>query len=141
MVRSFLDPFEALFNLQRSLESQRASGWLNQGLSGSGAYPLLNVFRKGDDVVVITELPGLKRDDVDIQVHGNRLRIAGRKTVEYGDDASLHRRERLAGTFDRTVALPVEVEADQVKAEYRNGVLTLLLPRAERDKPKSIPIN
>jgi HSP20 family protein len=141
MVRSYPDPFETLFNLQRSLESFRASDWLNRGLSGSGAYPLLNVFRKGDDVVVITELPGLNRDDVDIQVHGNRLRISGRKTIDYGDGASLHRRERLAGTFDRTVALPVEVDADGVKAEYRNGVLALLLPRAERDKPKSITIN
>lgn len=141
MIQYFSDPFETLLKLQRSLDAFRSSDWLSRGLSGGGSYPLLNVFRKGDDLVVITELPGLKRDDIDVQVHGKRLRISGRKTIDYGEEASLHRRERLAGTFDRTVALPVEIDAANVKAEYRNGVLALLLPRAERDKPKSIAIN
>ena len=55
-------------------------------------------------------------------------------------DASLHRRERREGHFDRTITIPIEVDADRVKAEYRDGILSLLLPRAERDKPNSITI-
>jgi HSP20 family protein len=55
--------------------------------------------------------------------------------------ASLHRRERLSGEFDRAVTIPIQIDADQVKAEYRNGMLALFLPRAERDKPKSISIS
>ncbi|MDJ0942299.1 MAG: Hsp20/alpha crystallin family protein [Kiloniellales bacterium] len=140
MARLFPDPFETLFNLQRSLDAFRASDWLARGPSGRGGYPPLNVFRQGDDFVILTELPGIRREDVDIRVHGDRIRIAGRKSIDYGEGVSLHRRERISGAFDRTVAIPVEVDADRVKAEYRDGVLALFLPRAERDKPKSITV-
>jgi HSP20 family protein len=141
MVRLIPDPFETLFNIQRSLDAFQASDWLSRGPSSSGAYPPLNVFRQGDDFVVITELPGIQREDVEIQVQGDRVRIAGKKAVQYEEGASLHRRERIAGNFDRSIAVPIEVDADRVKAEYHNGILALLLPRAERDKPKSITIS
>ena len=134
------DPFDALLQFQRALDSFRTSGWLGSGPSASGAYPPLNVFRKGDDIVVITELPGIRKSELNIQVKGNTIRIAGTKSVTYGDKAALHRRERLAGSFDRAIALPLEVDADRVKAEYHDGVLALYLPRAERDKPKSIAV-
>jgi HSP20 family protein len=58
---------------------------------------------------------------------------------KYGDPAALHSRERLAGRFDRAITVPVEIDAAHVKAECRDGILALYLPRAERDKPKSIP--
>lgn len=141
MARLFPDPFETLFNLQRNLDAFRASDWLARGPSSMGTYPPLNVFRQGDDFVIVTELPGIHRDDVDIQVHGDRIRIAGKKAIDYGEGASLHRRERIAGAFDRTVAIPIEVDAERVRAEYRDGILALFLPRAERDKPKSITIS
>jgi HSP20 family protein len=101
----------------------------------------VNIFRKGDDLVVITEIPGIQREDVEVQVHGDRLRISGKKAIQYDEGASLHRRERIAGHFDRTITIPIQVDADRVKAEYHDGVLALLLPRAERDKPKSITIS
>jgi HSP20 family protein len=137
----FSDPFETLLNLQQMLDAFRSSNWLEQSVSGTGAYPPINVFRKGDDFVVITELPGVDKSELDIQVKGNTIRIAGAKPVEYGEKAGLHRRERLAGRFDRAVSIPVEIDADQVKAEYRDGMLALFLPRAERDKPRSIKLN
>jgi HSP20 family protein len=140
MARRIPDPFETLFNIQRSLDASRASDWLSGGPSGTGSYPPLNVFRQGDDFVVITELPGIQREDVEIQVQGNRVRIAGKKAVHYEEGASLHRRERIAGSFDRSIAIPIEVDADRVKADYHDGILALFLPRAERDKPKSITI-
>lgn len=134
-------PFEALFNLQRALDQSRTSDWLGRSPSGAGTYPPVNVFRQGDNFVVIAELAGTRRDDVDIQIHENQVRISGTKTIGYGEGASLHRRERTAGKFDRTISIPVEVDSDRVKAEYRNGVLALLLPQAERHKPKSVAIN
>jgi HSP20 family protein len=134
------DPFEALFRLQQGLDAFRTSDWLQSGPSGSGSYPPVNVFRKGDDFVVITEVPGIDKSNLEIQVQGNTLRIAGAKSVNYPEEASLHRRERLAGRFDRAVTLPVGIEADGVKAECRDGILVLLLPRAEREKPKSIKV-
>jgi HSP20 family protein len=135
-----MDPFDALSSLQQALEAFRESEWLTAGLSGRGAYPPVNVFRKGDDFVVVAEVPGVEKAELDIQVKSNTLRLAGVKSVTYPDKASLHRRERLGGRFDRTVTLPVEIDADGVKAECRDGVLALWLPRAERDKPKSIPV-
>ena len=135
-----MDPFDALSGLQQALEVFRESEWLTAGLSGRGAYPPLNVFRKGDDFIVVAEVPGVQKSDLDIQVKSNTLRLAGVKSASYPDKASLHRRERLAGRFDRTVSLPVEIDADGVKAECRDGVLALWLPRAERDKPKAIPV-
>ncbi len=135
-----IDPFDALSRLQQALDSYRASDWLTAGPSGGGAYPLLNVFRKGDDFMVVAEVPGVQKSDLDVQVKGNTIRLAGLKSVAYPEKASLHRRERLEGQFDRSVTLPVEIDEDGVKAEYRDGILALYLPRAERDKPKSIPV-
>jgi len=136
----FPDPFDALSSLQQALDTFRSSGWLASGPSGGGSYPPVNVFRKGDDFIVITEVPGINRSNLEVQVKGNTIRLAGTKSVSYPEKASLHRRERLAGRFDRAVTLPVEIDPDAVKAECRDGILALFLPRAERDKARSIQI-
>ena len=136
----FSDPFDALVSFQQALDSFRDSSWLDAGLSGGGAYPPMNVFRKGDDFIVITELPGVKKSDRDVQVKGRTLRLSGVKSVDFPEKAAVHRRERLAGRFDRAVTMPVEINPDGVKAEYRDGVLALYLPQAESAKPKSIKI-
>lgn len=134
------DPFDALSSFQQALDAFRASGWLEAGPSGGGAYPPLNVFRKGDDFVVIAEVPGVMKSDLEVQVKGSTIRLSGAKSVSYSEKAAVHRRERLGGEFDRAVTLPVEIDPDGVKAEYRDGILALFLPRAERDKPKSIKV-
>lgn len=135
------DPFESLFNLQRTLDAFHASSWLQSSPSASGTYPPLNVFSKDHDFVVITELPGIDKADLDIQVKGNTIRIAGTKAVTFPEKSGVHRRERLAGRFDRAVTLPIEVDADKVKAEFHDGILALYLPRAEHDKPRSIKLS
>ena len=135
------DPFDTLVQLQQALDAFRTSSWLEAGPSGTGAYPPLNVFRKGDDFVAITEVPGIAKADLEIQVKGNTLRLGGRKSVDYPEKASLHRAERLAGRFDRAITLPVEIDAEKVKAECHDGILALYLPRAERDKPRTIKLN
>ena len=61
--------------------------------------------------------------------------------MNYGDKVSVHRRERVAGTFDRTITLPVQIDPEGIKAEFRDGILALHIPRAESDKPKSIKIS
>jgi HSP20 family protein len=135
-----MDPFDALSSFQQALDAYRTSSWLDSGVSGGGAYPPVNVFRKGDDFIIIAELPGVKKSDLDVQVKGRTIRLAGAKTVNYPEKAALHRRERLAGRFDRAVSMPVEINPEGVKAEYRDGVLALFLPRAESEKPKSIKV-
>jgi HSP20 family protein len=137
LIQNFLDP---LLGLQQALESISGNSWLDASPSGAGAYPPVNVFRRGEDFVVVAEVPGVKKADLEVQVKGNTIRLAGTKSVAHADKASLHRRERLAGRFDRALTLPIEIDADGVKAECHDGILAVLLPRAERDKPKSIPV-
>jgi HSP20 family protein len=136
----FGDPFDALSSLQQALDSFRSSSWLASGPSGGGSYPPMNVFRKGDDFIIITEVPGIKKSDLEIQVKGNTIRVSGTKSVSYPEKAGVHRRERLAGRFDRAVTLPLEIDAENVKAESRDGILALFLPRSQGDKPRSIQV-
>lgn len=140
MAMLFGDPFDTLLKFQHMLDTFRTSSWLGSGPSGGGGYPPLNVFRKGDDIVVITEVPGIRKSDLKIEVKGKTIRISGTKAVTYGDRVALHRRERLAGHFDRAITVPVEIDPEAVKAECRDGILALYLPRAERDRPKTINI-
>ena len=140
MALLFSDPVDALRKFQQALDTSRASSWLDSSPSGSGAYPPLNVFRRGDDLVVITELPGIRKEELQVQVKGNTIRLAGTKSVSYAEKASVHRRERLAGRFDRAITIPFEIDADKVKAECRDGVLAVVVPRHEREKPRSVKI-
>ena len=136
----FSSPFDTLLGLQQALDAFRTSGWLDAGPSGGGAYPPVNVFRKGDHFVVLAEVPGVRKSDLELQVKGNTIRISGTKTVTYPEQAGVHRRERLGGRFDRALTLPVEIDVEGVRAECRDGILALLLPRAARDKPRTVQV-
>jgi HSP20 family protein len=91
-------------------------------------------------MLAIVELPGVEKKDLQIEAKENSIRIFGKKTVEYPDDASLHRRERLAGDFDRTLSLPVQLMRTASKLSTGDGILALFLAPAERDKPRNIKI-
>ena len=132
---------DALFDFQRALESRLESDWLRGATAGTGAFPPINVFQQGDNLVAIIELAGVNKSDLEIQAKDGTIRISGKKNVAYPEKVSLHRRERLSGTFDRTLTVPIQIDADRIKAEYRDGVLALFIPRAESDKPRSISIN
>lgn len=141
MVIRMRDPFETLLSLQRAMDDAMRRDWFGTLTSGRGAFPPVNVFRRGEDYVIVAELPGVKKEDLDVQVKGNTVRIQGKKTIDYADDVSVHRRERAAGQFDRTLTLPAKIDADKVTAEYRDGVLTLTLPPVAAEKPRSVTIN
>jgi HSP20 family protein len=140
MVTTFTDAFDALFNLQRALEARLESGWLQDLTTSRGPFPPINVFQRGEDILAIVELPGVDKSDLQIQVNENTIRISGRKAVEFPEGVSVHRRERVRGDFDRTLSLPVQLDPDGIKAEYRDGILALFLPRTESDKPRTIAI-
>ncbi len=135
-----MDPFDALFRLQRALDTRLDSDWLSSATTGAGAFPPINLFQQGHDYVAVIELPGIKPDLLNVEAKESSLRISGTKSVDYSDKASLHRRERIAGSFDRTITLPVRIDPDRIQAEYRDGILALFIPRAESDKPRSIKI-
>jgi HSP20 family protein len=136
----FPEPFGTLVDLQNALDVFRRSDWLQSSPSAGGSYPPLNIFRKGDGFTLVAEVPGINRSDLEIQVSGRTIRLSGFKSVQYPEKASVHRRERLQGRFDRSITLPIEVDQDGVTAECRDGILAVTLPRAERDTPRSIRI-
>jgi HSP20 family protein len=121
----FPDPFGTLLGLQNALESARRGDWLESSPSAGGSYPPLNVFRKGDDFVLVAEVPGIGKSDLDIQVKGRTVRLSGSKSVKYPDQASVHRRERLQGRFDRSITLPVEIDQDRVTGIWEEGIVGL----------------
>jgi HSP20 family protein len=139
MVTAFADPFDALFNLQRALEARTSSDWLQNQTTSQGPFPPINVFQRGD-ILAIIELPGIDKGQLQIEAKENTIRISGRKVIAY-PEGSMHRRERVSGEFDRTLSLPVRLDPDGIRAEYRDGVLALFLPRSERDKPRTIQIS
>jgi HSP20 family protein len=104
-------------------------------------FPLLNVVKSDDSFVVTAEIPGMDTGDLDIKVEGDTLTLKGeRKPEQLGDDVSYHRRERASGTFQRSLTLPSNVEPEEVKANYADGVLTITLPLAKSARPKQISI-
>ena len=141
MFASFSDPLEALSMLQRALDAHIASAWMGRGTAAIGSFPPINIFKKDDDFVAVVELPGIDKNDLEIEAKENTIRVRGKKTVTYGEQASVHRRERVAGVFDRTLSVPIRIEPDRIKAEYRDGILALFIPRAEADKPRSIKVS
>ena len=134
------DPFETLFAFQRALENRLSSDWLGTSTAATGTYPPINVFQQGDDLVAIVELPGVDKQNLNIQAKENTIRIAGQKTINYPENVSVHRRERLSGAFDRTLVVPMQIDSDRIQAEYNDGLLALFIPRAEKDKPRTIQV-
>ncbi len=107
----------------------------------TGWAPALDVFEDKDNYVVSTELPGMKREDIQVSFHDGVLSISGeRKSEAKHKDAELHRAERYFGKFERAVTLPSAVAEDKVSAQYKDGVLTVTLPKTEAAKPKQIDV-
>jgi len=104
--------------------------------------PAVDLYEDKDNVIVKAEVPGLKKEDINISLHNGVLNISGeRKNEEEVEGAETHRSERFVGRFNRTVTLPSEVKGDQVKAQYADGILTITLPKAEEAKPRQIQVN
>ena len=107
-----------------------------------GEFPALNIWADQENAMVTAEVPGLNADDLNISVVGDTLTLAGSRRAEEGqEEQKYHRRERWQGNFSRTIQLPFRINAEQVDASYRNGILRVLLPRAEADKPQRISIS
>jgi HSP20 family protein len=107
----------------------------------SGWTPVLDVYEDKENVIVKAELPGMKREEIEVSLHEGCLSISGeRKAEEKHKDSEQYRSERYVGRFQRTVSLPTPVAGDKVKAQYKDGVLTITLPKTEEAKPRQIDI-
>ena len=117
----------------------RPRGWLTAA-DGMGMLPL-DVYESDDEVTVRASIPGVSSDNIDISVMGTTLTIKGEKSEDREEKkGNYHLRERHYGAFQRSVNLPSQVNVDRAKAEFKDGVLILTLPKVEEAKPKSIKV-
>lgn len=118
-----------LAELARS--SQLLSGWT----------PAFDVYEDKDNFYVRAELPGMRKEDIDLSLHNGSLSISGeRKSDDKLKEVEVYRSERFFGRFQRTITLPTQVAVEKIKAQYKDGILGVTLPKAEEAKPKHIEV-
>ena len=118
--------------------------WANVGRQSqlfSGWAPALDLYQNNDEVVAIVELPGMRKEDIEISLHDGTLTISGERSSGSSNGETAERSERFSGKFRRSITLPARVEAGKVSASYKDGILTVKLPKAEEAKPKQIKVN
>lgn len=134
------DPFRSLQDDLESLLTQ-FEGEFNGGSTLRVAAPSLDLVETDKAFQARLDMPGIKPNDIDIEVTGNTLRISGERKEEKEEKGkTYHRVERRYGTFARSVTLPCEVQEDKIEAECRDGVLTVTLPKTEQAKTKKIKV-
>jgi HSP20 family protein len=140
------DPFREFTHLQDRINRvfSDAYGRADDGLTTSGAWvPPVDVYQNGDhEVVLMAELPSMKREDIDITVDSGTLTIKGEKRMAADfKEEQFHRVERHYGAFSRSFSLPQTIDASKVAADYKDGVLTVRLPMREEAKPRQIKVD
>jgi HSP20 family protein len=107
----------------------------------AGVFPLINLTESKDSYFIRAELPGVVAGDLDIQATANSISVSGeRKLPSENKDARWHRREREAGKFSRMISMPSEIDPNKVDASMVNGILTVVVPKAEVSKPRQITV-
>jgi len=140
------NPFREMENML-----ERYTQATGRGLSASNSdsdlgmpewSPTVDIEENDDNFKVTADLPGVKKDDIEVRLDNGVLSITGEKRVdkETGKGTRQHRTERFRGTFSRRFSLPSSIDADKVNADYKDGVLTLAIPKVESEKPKSVEI-
>jgi HSP20 family protein len=142
---SLWSPFDRLSTLReqmnRLFDLSLPEATHDGGLFG-GWTPPLDIYQDKDNVFVKAELPGLKKEEIEISLHDGVLSIGGeRKHEEESKKGESFRSERFFGRFQRSVTLPTPVDASKVTATYKDGILAVTLPKSEEAKPKQIQVN
>jgi HSP20 family protein len=105
-------------------------------------FPAMDLHEDADQLMVTAELPGMKKEDINVSLHENTLTVSGEKKCEDQEKSGeSYRSERCYGRFHRSISLPWSVDAEKIDASYRDGVLKIKLPKSEQAKPKQIDVN
>ena len=140
------DPFRDLVALQDRMnrlfdESVRNVRTGDEALSSATWSPAVDIYETANEVVVKAELPEVNQSDIDIQVENNTLTLRGeRKLDKETKQENFHRIERAYGVFSRSFTLPSTVDQERIKADYKDGILRISLPKREASKPKQIKV-
>ena len=137
-------PFDRWSNLQdeinRLFEPPLMETPLQQRQLFRGWTPALDLYQNADNVVAVVELPGMRKEEIEISLHDGTLTISGERKSNFGEGEKGERTERFTGKFRRSVTLPTRIDAPKIAASYKDGVLTVTLPKAEESKPKKIEV-
>ena len=137
----FERPFRDLDRLRGEMLRLFAAAPDEAATEAAGVFPPMNVTQDNDTFRLRAEVPGLKLSDLSVSALRNRVTISGKRQIPSEHErVSYHRRERAEGAFSRTIALPAEIDSERVEARYTDGVLELVLPKAENAKPKQIVV-
>ena len=137
----FRSPFDEWAQMRRQLDRLFEDSTAPYQRLQAGVFPLINLTEDKSNYYVRAELPGVKAGQLDIQASSNNLAISGeRKIAPEDESARSHRREREAGKFSRMISLPGEINPDKVQAKLENGILTVVVAKAEATKPKQITV-
>jgi len=137
----FSRTLNTIMNIQSALERAMEGGLFGGTTFNSGVFPPVNILEKDETLHIICELPGVPAEDLNLEIKGRHLRISGSRKIDYDEKASIHRIERNSGNFDRTIGLPYEVDSSKTDASFKDGLLTVVLPKAESEKARKIAIN
>ena len=141
--RGGVTPFEGLWDIRREMDRLLDSFTpAQQSQNGLAWVPAMDIVETDNEILCHLEVPGLTRDDLEIRVEGNVVTIAGEKRYQTNGEkeGGFRHLERRFGRFERSFSIPRTVDADAVKARHDNGVLTVVLPKAERSKPRRVQI-
>ena len=135
------DPFSEMTRLKKEMDRLFA-GYAGSSsyTATSGVFPAVNIGEDGDRIIIQAELPGTRQEDLDISIEGATVTLSGQRQTNGAGNVSYHRRERRSGTFRKAITLPYEVNAEGAEARFENGVIKMVLPKAEHAKPKKIVI-
>lgn len=142
MYRRYRTPsiWQEMNRLQRDM-NRLFSDYVPGRIQAAPSFPAVNVWADENSALITAEIPGIDKDDLEINVTGDTLSLSGeRKLVELPEGAHYHRQERAYGRFSRSIQLPYSVDVQKVKATFKNGVLQITLPRVEAEKPKKIAV-
>jgi len=133
-----IDPFREIERIRAEMDSVLGRSFSRYS---APSFPLVNLYDGKDEIIVQAEMPGMKKEEVALAFSENVLTISGNRKPLFVDKKQIvHREERATGEFEKALRIPMKISAENIKAEFKDGILTVTLPKQEEAKPKQIAI-
>ncbi len=128
---------QILAHQEKVFSNQNYGEWQHCG----GTYPRINLEQEGDDLFIYSELPGVQKKNLRLEIKDNQLRLSGKRSLAFGKEEKLLHRERGGQEFDRTFRLPFRVDSEKIQASLKDGILEIQLTQSPEDKAQNITIH
>ncbi|MCB1160438.1 MAG: Hsp20/alpha crystallin family protein [Leptospiraceae bacterium] len=129
-----------IWNDLERLQNELSGGLGNAFFSRQGYFPPVNLYTNKDEIVMVVQVPGFEPDDIEITVVDTKVNLKGTRKGGDLEGMDIHRQETHSKDFIRSIELPYQVNSEKVEAAYKNGILKVVLPKAEAEKPRKIAV-